>query len=104
MFHEIHVRALNFFYAHSLRTGVGAIIDPTNKAAYDWFVARLRHYRQTYGIDSFKFDAGEANWVPPGGRTATPMRSPNEYTTNYVEMVAEFGDMIETRVGFKTQK
>ena len=96
------VKTYNQNYIHLL--GIGAIIDCTHKKAYDWFVSRLRHYQQTYGIDSFKFDAGEANWLPPHGRTANLMRNPCEYTTKYVQMVAEFGDMIETRVGFKTQR
>ena len=80
------------------------ILDVTSKAARDWFTARLRHFQKKFDIDSFKFDAGETTWLPLGGATERPMRNPSEYSREYVDLVAQFGDMIEVRVGANTQK
>ena len=37
---------------------LAGILDTTNENATDWFVSKLEEVRQTAGIDSFKFDAG----------------------------------------------
>lgn len=39
-------------------------IDFTNVAAANWYARRLRTLRDDFGIDSFKFDAGETSWAP----------------------------------------
>lgn len=80
------------------------LLDVTSSKARDWFTQRLRHFQQEFDIDSFKFDAGETLWLPLGGATERVMRTPNEFSRDYVDMVAQFGDMIEVRVGAKTQK
>lgn len=49
--------------------GNAAHIDFTNAAAYEWFRQRLESLKQTVGIDSFKFDAGESDWAPAVRRT-----------------------------------
>ena len=76
----------------------------TSSKARDWFSQRLRNFQREFDIDSFKFDAGETTWLPLGGATERTMRTPNEYSREYVDMVAQFGDMIEVRVGSRTQK
>ena len=45
--------------------GMGAHVDFTNPEARDWYVSRLEHLKNTTGIDSFKFDAGELGYVNP---------------------------------------
>jgi hypothetical protein len=44
--------------------GIGAVLDVTNPNASDWFVRRLEQVRGQFGIDSFKFDAGEVSHLP----------------------------------------
>ena len=59
-----------------------------------------------YGIDSFKFDAGEANWLPSSiilNDTIERSHWPAAFTTAYVDAVSKFGPMIEVRVGRRTQ-
>ncbi len=36
------------------------------------------------GLTSYKFDAGEVNWLPKFCRTRVPMENPNTYTVKYV--------------------
>lgn len=40
--------------------GKSAVLDMSNPAATEWFNARLRALMQEYGVDGFKFDAGDA--------------------------------------------
>ena len=44
--------------------GIGAVLDVTNPNATDWFAQRLEKIRSVYGMDSFKFDAGEVSHLP----------------------------------------
>ena len=60
-----------------------------------------------YGIDSFKFDAGESNWLPSSillNDTIERSHWPAAFTTAYVDAVSKFGPMIEVRVGRRTQQ
>ena len=50
---------------HNWWHGPAAHVDFTQKEARDWFVSRLEHIRNSTGIDSFKFDAGESSSVNP---------------------------------------
>ena len=38
--------------------------DTTNPNSTNWFVSELEKVRADAGIDSFKFDAGEIEWLP----------------------------------------
>ena len=74
--------------------------------AVEWWRARLDNLKSTVGIDSFKFDAGEANWMPAsfslnGGDD--PGNWPAIFSTRYSESVAYFGTAIETRIGRRAQ-
>lgn len=82
--------------------GVGVSVDPTSKEAADWFVGRLEQFLGNTGIDSFKFDAGEVNWLGPAFRLQGGSY-PNQYTKDYVNMCARLGNRIEVRSGFGTQ-
>jgi len=75
--------------------GEGAVLDVTSSAAVTWFSDRLRQFSEQFGVDSFKFDAGEVNYLPPNWRTAQPLSNPNHYTSLYANMAATFGRMIE---------
>ena len=44
---------------------MGAVIlDTTNPDSTNWFVSELEKVRSETGINSFKFDAGEIEWLP----------------------------------------
>lgn len=72
----------------------------------EWWTGRLRKLQQDTGLDSFKFDAGESNWLPAGAQLNNDTDSnlwPNLYTTKYVETCSTFGGLIETRVAHQNQ-
>ena len=86
--------------------GVGKYLDVTNPAANDWFRTNLQKLSREYGIDSFKFDAGEINWFPPGYGSHQNMMTPNEYPRKYAELCYSVDTELraqEVRVGVKTQ-
>lgn len=45
--------------------GLSAAVDLTNPAARDYFKSKLEESRQKYGIDGFKFDAGDIQYMLP---------------------------------------
>ncbi len=47
--------------------GHSAVLDLTSEAGSGWFEGQLRHLTQTYGIDGFKFDAGDFSFYPGNG-------------------------------------
>ena len=62
--------------------------------------------RRETGIESFKFDAGEHNWLPSSFLLdpAYPVTSwPAVFSTAYVSTVAQFGGLVEVRTGRRTQ-
>lgn len=73
-------------------------VDFTSESAARWWKERLENLRTLTGIDSFKFDAGEANWMPSSyilHSSAETSTWPHAFTTAYAEAAAEFGGMIE---------
>ena len=42
-----------------------AVLDVTNPHAVRWFVKRLQNFANEFGIDGFKLDAGEIEYIPP---------------------------------------
>lgn len=82
--------------------GFGFSVDPTSQDAADWFVNRLQSFLNETGINSFKFDAGEVNWLGPSFRLGSG-KYPNQYTTDYVNMCARLGNQIEVRSGTGSQ-
>lgn len=45
--------------------GYSACYDLTNPAAFDHYVAKLKEAQERYGIDGFKFDAGDVMYYAP---------------------------------------
>ena len=85
---------------------MASIIDFTNPEAVQWWKGRLENLRTNYGIDSFKFDAGESNWLPSSlilNSSIPKSMWPAAFTSAYVDTVSTFGSMIEVRVGRRTQ-
>ena len=44
--------------------GFSGVLDLTKDAGREWFDGRLRYLRETFGVDGFKFDAGDLNFYP----------------------------------------
>lgn len=70
-----------------------------------WFSDKLHILSESAGIDSFKFDAGEASWSPSDPvLNATPKMHPLAITTEYINTVSKFGPMEEVRSAFRNQE
>ena len=65
------------------------------------YTQRLRDLQNQTGLDSYKFDAGETNWLPPSYslHDATLMSQPEAFSTAYVSAVSAFGPLVEVRTG-----
>ncbi|KAJ2938464.1 hypothetical protein O0L34_g12903 [Tuta absoluta] len=84
--------------------GVAGYIDYTNPEAAAWWSGRLKTLIKTYDIDSLKFDAGEVSHSPQVAVQAGDVTlHPHHIVQKFVNACAEFGDMIEYKVGFMTQ-
>ncbi|MBL8090114.1 MAG: hypothetical protein JNJ43_07285 [Anaerolineales bacterium] len=82
--------------------GNGGLLDVTNPSAIDWFFRRLNQLQVTTGCDGFKFDAGEACFLPSDAVTYQTIH-PNQYTQRYVEAVTKHYGLTEVRAGWKNQ-
>ncbi len=83
--------------------GHGGLLDVTNPSALEWFFERLAKLQIETGLDGFKFDAGEACFLPSDAVTHKKIH-PNEYTQIYVEAVAKHYRLTEVRSGWKNQR
>jgi hypothetical protein len=83
--------------------GDGWLLDVSNDAACDWWIAALKKLQQETGIAGYKFDAGEANFVPPDARMAVPI-SRNDYSRRWAALLAEHFPYGEARCGWHSQR
>ncbi len=83
--------------------GWGGLIDVSNPAALAWWKQQLDQLQLNYGIDGFKFDGGEGNFLPHEARTFSPI-TPNEYTDRYIDWVAQHWRWSEVRAGWRSQR
>ncbi|XP_067658506.1 myogenesis-regulating glycosidase-like [Haliotis asinina] len=82
------------------------VIDFTNTNASKWYFDSLAVLRTKYGVDSFKFDGGDANYVPAVYKPYVEFRNPSVFSRAYVEGAASFDDISrrhEVRSGSRTQ-
>jgi myogenesis-regulating glycosidase len=85
-------------------TNQAAHVDFTNPAARSWYRQRLEFIQENFGIDIFKFDAGETSWYPEDPvLQGDNSLSPSQTTQNFVELAADFGNLLEIRTGWGTQ-
>lgn len=52
--------------------GNSAVLDLTNPAAVNWFKHQLDHLQSAYGIDGFKFDAGDITFYEDSDQSFVP--------------------------------
>ncbi|KAK3731027.1 hypothetical protein RRG08_066043 [Elysia crispata] len=86
---------------------MAALLDVTNPAAVLWYNKKLLRLQNLYNITSFKFDAGEAHFVPHSHLTLHHMRSSNEYSALWAELAYNADPenrRQEARVGWDTQR
>ncbi|XP_063051208.1 myogenesis-regulating glycosidase isoform X2 [Engraulis encrasicolus] len=83
--------------------GIGGVVDFTNPEAREWYASHLRALKTKYGIASFKFDAGETDYLPKQFSTFAPLHDPSTFTRRYTEMAIPFNDRAELRVGYQSQ-
>ncbi len=83
--------------------GFGGLIDVGNPAALEWWLGGLRRLQEEYGVDGFKFDAGEANFFPRDGYSAGNLTR-KAYADHYVDFVARNFAWTEVRCGWRSQR
>mmetsp|Transcript_24461 Transcript_24461/g.53389 ORF Transcript_24461/g.53389 Transcript_24461/m.53389 type:complete len:735 (+) Transcript_24461:386-2590(+) len=79
--------------------GEGAILNVSDDAACDWFEERLRKMMEETGVDGFKFDAGEAQFVPGSASC-----SANEFAAKWARLAERLGPAGEVRSAYRTQQ
>lgn len=82
--------------------GYGYLLDVTNPAALDWFLNNLRTLQRATGLDGFKFDAGEAIFLPEDAVTFEPVDR-NEYTRRYIDFVGQHFPWSDVRSGWRNE-
>lgn len=83
--------------------GEGALVDFSNPEAAAWWLGKLQALQERYSIEGFKFDGGDANWVPADAVSAGNVGR-NGYSDVYVAWVAEHFRWCEVRVGWRSQR
>ncbi|HSD63282.1 MAG TPA: glycoside hydrolase family 31 protein [Ignavibacteriaceae bacterium] len=69
--------------------GASALLDFTNPSAEKWFKEQLKSLMQKYGIDGFKFDAGDPNFYT-GKILSARNVTPNEHSELFAKIGLEF--------------
>ena len=79
--------------------GYSAVLDLSNEAAYGWMKGQLQELMKEYGIDGFKFDAGDPYFYRDDDQTAQPTCA-REQTRIYNQLGEAFG-LNEFRAAWK---
>lgn len=83
--------------------GYGGLLDVSNPQALAWWLAGLRRLQSAYGVDGFKFDGGEGNFIPQDCVSMGPLTS-TSYADQYVAFVARHFQWTEVRTGWHSQR
>ena len=74
--------------------GTSAVLDLSNPKTRDWLRARLQHLVDEYGVDGFKFDAGDSHFYGPSvsGRPMLSFapRTPEEHCMDWARVGLDF--------------
>ena len=85
---------------------LAGVLDPSNPEAVKWYLEKFEILKNTYNVSSFKFDAGEASWLPHEYSAFATPRNPGEIYPQAWVALAEQADKMyrqEVRVGYRTQ-
>ena len=82
--------------------GEAYLLDLTQPEACDWWAGRMEALQRATGIAGYKFDAGEANFLPPGARTRRPIQR-SAYSTLWAAFAATRFPYGEVRCGWHGQ-
>jgi alpha-glucosidase (family GH31 glycosyl hydrolase) len=66
--------------------GASACLDLSNPRAREWFKSRLDHLVHEYGVDGFKFDAGDADFYDDGVVSFNSKAIPNDHSAYFAEI------------------
>lgn len=69
--------------------GASACLDLTNPRTKEWFKGRLDYLVNEYGVDGFKFDAGDAYFYENGIVSLKPVL-PNDHTALFAEIGLDY--------------
>jgi len=69
--------------------GASALLDLSNPKAQDWFKSQLNYLINEYGVDGFKFDAGDANFYNNGVVSYKPA-TPNDHSAFFAEIGLDY--------------
>ncbi|MCK0147221.1 glycoside hydrolase family 31 protein [Arenibacter sp. F26102] len=70
--------------------GASACLDLSNPRTQDWFEQRLKFLMDEYGVDGFKFDAGDADFYTDDIISFVPEINPNDHTTYFAKLGLQF--------------
>lgn len=80
--------------------GYSAVLDFTNPEARSWFTDELSYLMTTYGIDGFKFDAGDARFYRDDDQTHDPAATANDQCTIFNNLAVDY-PLNEMRAAWK---
>jgi alpha-glucosidase (family GH31 glycosyl hydrolase) len=66
--------------------GYSVELDFSNPAAVKWFTEQLDILQKEYGVDGFKFDAGDMRFYPSFTSSFVPNTSPNKHSQLFAEI------------------
>jgi alpha-glucosidase (family GH31 glycosyl hydrolase) len=69
--------------------GASACLDLSNPRAQQWFKDRLNHLVNDYGVDGFKFDAGDAHFYSDK-LVSFNVKTPNDHTTFFAKLGLDY--------------
>lgn len=83
-------------------SGISCVWDLTYKPGWDDYVETLQKFAAEYGIDGFKWDAGDARYMEPTLRYHDPEKISVDWVRDYVRVGAEKFPYNEYRTGYNT--
>lgn len=81
--------------------GYSACLDVTNPKAVEYFINTLKHTQEKYGVDGFKFDAGDVSYMPQNIAYYDSTANANIFSQRWAEIGLQF-PYNELRTTWKT--